>query len=839
MTTKLWPFRPDWEGGVLEKLEWLTDVMASTTGAEQRRPQRLTPRKTLEVTFLPHGRGRSVFDLYVIEKGNDDWYIPLWYDVGVLRAPIAMDAGEILTEVSYREFTLNGLAVIRTTPSADDNSTTFTYEIVKILGRTSASLLVQRAQEGTTARAWGLGSEIYPLRKARFLNQPKAEVVTASIHSTQMSFLITEPNEWHGVSQTSGYGAAYSQSWAMNADVSILTPRANLGRVVAPDHLPLFEGFRVLTIKPDYAQDLSIAYDRVLSELDNGNGIPRSNDGLGFGIPTQRHTWFIHGRKDAANLRTLLYWLRGKVRPLWVPTFNDDVQLIAPAASGAMYVDIQDIGFVELGGGINRQVLAINLNDGSWIFRRIVGSAVGTGYERLELAEALPQALNPQDIYKISFMAVNRLAQDTVEINHVTDLEGLTKMVTTFRVSPDLRQYLPWSAKLPTSPQSCPKTCEGMTRVDDFLSFGLPSFTWSADDCLASSRGAYLRYRLAYSQTYVSWYDTEITDNELYLEADLANRDYWSTHSGSVYNQVADIAFYEAEKALYWSHTRAEGQQWLSDNLSSSVAAYAASLSDTAFQEYYVKHRAQQDFETYTHQTEVLLTCHPRRWLPMAKLATVPTTCEGGMLATFCTQSVWSIEEDRTYPNQARGAATLYTAGVVERLLGTDPVTWPTTLDLKQGIFYRMKGVPLSTNGMFHNCGCIPLQFEENHQRISAPTSGIEDPAWVQWFHFSHMALLTAAAWPTEIRVLVYDSVSNILLRTLDITIENFAVTAKADEYHCLAGDADYTANLVVFREMYNREAEGQTTFHPDPWEGQWNMVPVAVDGVKIEIYER
>jgi hypothetical protein len=839
MTIKLWPFRPDWEGGVLERLEWLTDVMASTKGAEQRRPQRLTPRKTLEVTFLPHGRGRSVFDLYVMQKGNDDWYIPLWYDVGVLRQPVAIDAGVVMTDVTFREFTLNGLAVIRTAPSADDESTTFTYEIVKVLGRSSGSLLVQRAQEGTTARVWGKGSEIYPLRKARFTDQPKADIVAASVHSTQMSFTITEPNEWQGVSQTAGYGAAYSQSWAMSADVSPLTPMANLGRVRAPENLPLFEGFRVLTIKPDYAQDMSIAYDRVLNELDNGNGIPRSSDTLGFAVPTQRHTWFIQGREDAANLRTLLYWLRGKVRPLWVPTFNDDVQLIAPAASGAMYVDIQDIGFVELGGGIGRQVLAINLNDNSWIFRRVVSAVVGAGFERLELSEALPQALNLEDIYKISFMAVNRLAQDTVEINHVTDLEGLTKVVTTFRASPDLRQYLPWTAKIPSAPASCPKTCEGMTRVDDFMNFGLPNFSWSAEACLTTAKGAYMRYKLAYSQTFVSWYDTEITDNALYLAADLANRDYWTAHAGWVYDQTADSAFYEAQKVLYWSHTRVEGQQWISDNLPLGVAVYAASLSDAAFQEYYVKQRAQKDFEVYTHDTELLMACHPRRWLPMAKMETVPATCEGGMLGTFCMQSMWSVEEGRTYPNQTRGAATLYTAGVVERLQGVDPGTWPTSLASQQGIYYRMVGAPLSTNGVYRNCGCIPLQFEENHQRLSAPTSGIEDPTWVQWFHYSQIALLTPDAWPTEIRVLVYDSLSSVLLRTMDITIENFEVTAKADEYHALSGDDDYTANLVVFREMYNREADGQTTFHPDPWDGAWNLVPVAVDGIKVEIYAR
>jgi hypothetical protein len=839
MTIKLWPFRPDWEGGILEKLEWLTDVMASTKGAEQRRPQRLTPRKVLEATFLPHGRGRQVFDLYVSDLGNEEWYIPLWYDVDTLTATLAIDGTELETEVGFREFTLNGFAVVRVPTSQDHDATTFTFEIVKVVGRTTHSLLIERAQEETEARAWPVGSEIYPLRKARFTDQPVAEIVTAGIHSSNMSFTITEPNEWSGEVRTTGYGAAYGVSYSSTSDISPLVPKANLGRVMDPAHLPLFEGLRVLNVVPDYNQNMTYAYDRVLSLLDNSNGIPTSFDQLGYGVPTQKHTWFIHGREELARLRTLLYWLRGKVRPLWVPTFNDDLQLIAPADSGAVYIDVADIGYVEHGSGINRQVVAINLNNGAWIFRRVVAAVQGDGFERLELSAGLPQSIAPSDVYKISFMSVCRMAQDSVELSHETDSVGLTKAVTTFRATPDIRQYLPWMATMPSSPQQCPRTCQGMTRVDDIPSYGFPNFVWSADDCLTTSKGAYMRYKLAYSQTYVPWYDTEITDNEIYLAFDEAARDYWTFHGGSVYDQAADAAYYDGQIAIYKSHTRAEGQSWIFGNFPPATSTYSAGLLDAEFQGYYLKLRSNKDFETYTHNVENLLACHPRRWLPMEKLATVPATCEGGMLASFCTQSIWTVEEERTYPNQARGAATLYTAGVIERLQGVDSGTWPTTLALKQGIFYRMSGTPIATNGMYRNCGCIPLQFEEIHMRLSAPTSGTEDPAWVHWFHYAQMALLTASPWPTDIRVLVYDSLSNVLLRTLDLTIENFEVTAKADEYHVLVEDADYTANLVVFREMYNREPEETTGFHPDPWEGIWNMIPVAVDGVKIEIYER
>ena len=40
----LWTIRPNWRNGVLERLEWLTNVISGETGVEQRRSVRPSPR---------------------------------------------------------------------------------------------------------------------------------------------------------------------------------------------------------------------------------------------------------------------------------------------------------------------------------------------------------------------------------------------------------------------------------------------------------------------------------------------------------------------------------------------------------------------------------------------------------------------------------------------------------------------------------------------------------------------------------------------------------------------------------------------------------------------------
>lgn len=49
----VWTISPDWSDGITETLEWLTGLLASPIGAEQRFGLRLTPRRSFEMTFKP------------------------------------------------------------------------------------------------------------------------------------------------------------------------------------------------------------------------------------------------------------------------------------------------------------------------------------------------------------------------------------------------------------------------------------------------------------------------------------------------------------------------------------------------------------------------------------------------------------------------------------------------------------------------------------------------------------------------------------------------------------------------------------------------------------------
>jgi hypothetical protein len=63
----VWSIKPNWVNGIREKLSWLTDVLASSYGTEQRRALRLSPRREFEMTFNPVDEARSYFDLFLAQ----------------------------------------------------------------------------------------------------------------------------------------------------------------------------------------------------------------------------------------------------------------------------------------------------------------------------------------------------------------------------------------------------------------------------------------------------------------------------------------------------------------------------------------------------------------------------------------------------------------------------------------------------------------------------------------------------------------------------------------------------------------------------------------------------
>lgn len=402
----VWTIRPNWKDGITERLDWLTDILASTTGAEQRRMVRLSPRRSFEMTFNPVGRDRTLLDLYMHRMGTEEWLIPLWHDKAKLDTAANSGAVSVSVDTRWREFREGDFAILY--------KDAWTYEVVEIFVVADGALTFTSALNNN----WKKGSAIYPLRQARIqADNQSVKALTGTVGEAQVLFNLSLANDFTG-------------SFA--------------GMVT-------YQGRPVITIPPNRSESLDLAFARNLYLRDSQMGLVYQRDDAERPFTTQAHNWMAEGREARWKLRQMLYALGGRQKSIWMPTFNDDVILSRAATMGNNYIDIQAIGWTYTGGvSSGREFIRI----GGEIVRVIgVGSPLAAGEERLMLSAPLGSG-KPLGASG-SFLDTARQDNDTIEITHHVDADGVMEVTSAFRTFKDSRStpspiYLP----IPTAEES-------------------------------------------------------------------------------------------------------------------------------------------------------------------------------------------------------------------------------------------------------------------------------------------------------------------------------------------------------------------------------------------------
>ena len=386
MTTLFpWLADPDWSRGVTETLEWKTDVLQSPTGAEQRISRRLSPRRTFEFTTLVHDTGRQRFENMLWQGCAGTWAMPVYPDVFALPAAVSSGATEISIPTAGRDFTAGGTVLLKTDESPDATS-----RMLTVVGITSDSL--QLAAPLTDS--WPAGSLVYPVRPAVLTEPPSLSRLTDTATSAQVRFRIAEHNAF--------------------SDTSVLTQ---------------YRGHPVLETETDWSESVSASYQPLIRELDNSSGIPYRLDTAGRPFWRQTHNWFTVNRHAQTSLRQLLWYLRGRQRPIWVPSQMLDFS--PTSAISGHSVDVIEAGFTELGIRPGRRDICILLADGTRLYRRITAVSLVSGVERLVLDGDAISAEQHQ-IVSVSLMTLARQDADSVSWEHVTDADGVARVATTF-----------------------------------------------------------------------------------------------------------------------------------------------------------------------------------------------------------------------------------------------------------------------------------------------------------------------------------------------------------------------------------------------------------------------
>lgn len=391
-------FRPNWKSGIVERLSWLTSVATSTEGHEQRRQLRLTPRRSFEITYNRQGRERSFFDLWMTNLGAEDVFLPLWHDQGRLAVPCMAGDARLEVDTAFREFQVGGFAVIVLD--------TFNYEIVEIAGIDEDGLdLAEFAQKD-----WSRKATVYPLRLARLEADTAARALSSRVNEATLLWTLTDANPLD------------EGDWKDQYQI---------------------DGKPCLTIEPNRVDTLDTSYNYIFSEQDQQLGKVRRVALMDGAFNTMSYNWWAEGREQRYAVRQMLYRLKGRFQSVYVPTFSDDVTLAEPASEGDRWVTIENIGYHivkkiaeglteddELSKGRRRVVFRVGSNfDHIFIYE----STPSGDTEELTLHASKAVGMDMPEGTTGSFAELMRLDQDTIELHHHADSDGVMEVSAAFR----------------------------------------------------------------------------------------------------------------------------------------------------------------------------------------------------------------------------------------------------------------------------------------------------------------------------------------------------------------------------------------------------------------------
>lgn len=392
-------FRPNWRDVMPERLSFLTDVLRSDSGAEQRRSVRETPRRTFEVDFLLVGGERTFWDLFINRLAGGEVYAPLyWEAIGLKTKTTAGVTTSVAFDTRWTEwpYMSAGYALLM-------GQTAFDWEVVLIQSVNDSGVTFTEPVE----RAWPVGTKLVPLRRSVLDQVGDPSHDTAAVATVSTQFRVTGPNPWTVPTDTSD---------------TYLT-------------LPVFND------PPNWVEALDVTYARDIAALDTGVGLTYQVDPLGRAFVSQAHRWFLNGRQKLAAFRSMLYRHRGRAGSFWLPTFKSDFKLAAPATSGSPTLTVENTGFRYTGGPTSgREYVAVKAPTGM-IYRKIVNVLAGLTpeTERIVLDSPLGVDLSVGLAPRISFMDTARFDTDDFEITHHAGIDSLHEVSATFRTFKNTR----------------------------------------------------------------------------------------------------------------------------------------------------------------------------------------------------------------------------------------------------------------------------------------------------------------------------------------------------------------------------------------------------------------
>lgn len=387
----LWSLVPNWKTPLRVSHEFLTEIIASRSGKEQRRALRETARRKLSYDALVENDSLRLVNGLLARLRSAPMDVPD-FSAGVL--------------------TTSAMASASATLAVDRIPTWLTAgaEVALVAGRRVEKRTVDAISglnitfEETADAPWHPKTRICPLLSGRPAGDMRSTRITNAVGPLDVELALTPATE---------------------------TP--DEGGV---DFRAYFNGREVFMARPNWTTSPTVSYLNPVETVDFGRGVVAFTQAVDHNSQTRTATYLHRSAAEADVIRQFFNRMKGQRGEFYLPTWENDIALAQDVAAGT--TDLLTVTGSELfhsyADDPTHRAIAVTMTSGFVFFREIEGIVLDGDDSVIVLRDPWPFDVPTADVRFISWMPVVRFATDTLTVEWVTD--QVAQAVLSFRNLP-------------------------------------------------------------------------------------------------------------------------------------------------------------------------------------------------------------------------------------------------------------------------------------------------------------------------------------------------------------------------------------------------------------------
>jgi len=366
------------ETGIVETLEWKTDILTATDGTEQRIAWRKNPRQRIEMTVrIPDGDEQRLMSSLLKGWHQRVFGVPIWWEARTLQDDAAAGASSVSVDTDYADYREDGLMIIWKDP--------MTFDAVQIDTVNADSLDLT----STLANSYTAGEAlVMPLRVAQLGQDIPTSRFLNALRDVRLNWLVRDNDVGDSFGDTTPFSTHNSK---------VLLDGFNKADGAIPDDL-----FRKI-----YTHDSEIGPFSQFSDWNSS-------------VPVTQKGFYGGSRQAVWETRRLVHALRGSQVSFYLPTFGFDLIPTEGLAASSSDLRIENIGYTDYIGGVEPfKSVWIELDDGTILTRQITDAqVVDSQTEVLTVDSQWIADVALDEIVRISLLQLVRIADDTIQFVH-------------------------------------------------------------------------------------------------------------------------------------------------------------------------------------------------------------------------------------------------------------------------------------------------------------------------------------------------------------------------------------------------------------------------------------